>query len=150
MKKILIATDGSPSAVEALDMGLELAAEQQADVTFIHVLPPDEFIVGRAGPGRPIPHHVEMDESETALLQAAEAAEKAGVSYTLERVSGETVDEIVAVANALDVDLIVVGSRGRGPLAGAILGSVSRGMLKKAKRPVLIVRGAGVPAAASV
>lgn len=150
MKKILIATDGSPSAFEALDMGLELAAEQQADVTFIHVLPPDEFIVGRAGPGRPIPHHVEIDESETALLQAAEAAERAGVSYALERVSGETVDEIVAIAEGLEVDLIVVGSRGRGSVASALLGSVSSGVLKKAKRPVLIVRGSDVPAAATV
>lgn len=150
MKKILIATDGSPSAYEATDMALELAGEHKADVTFVHVLPPDEFIAGRVGPGRPIPHHVEMDESETALLSAAEAAEKAGVSYTLERISGETVDEIVAVAEGLEVDLIVVGSRGRGPLAGAILGSVSSGVLMKAKRPVLIVRGSGVPAAATV
>jgi nucleotide-binding universal stress UspA family protein len=150
MKKILIATDGSPSAYEATDMGLELAAEHHAEVTFIHVLPPDEFIVGRVGPGRPIPHHVDMDESETALREAAEAAEKAEVSYSLERVSGDTVDEIIAVAEALQVDLIVLGSRGRGAIASALLGSVSSGVLKEAKRPVLIVRGSGIPITASV
>jgi nucleotide-binding universal stress UspA family protein len=37
MKQILIATDGSPSAQEAVDVGLELAKEQGADVTFVHV-----------------------------------------------------------------------------------------------------------------
>ena len=53
---------------------------------------------------------------------------------------GDTVDEIVAFADSHDVDLIVVGSRGRGAIAGALLGSVSRGILGESKRPVLIVR----------
>ena len=53
---------------------------------------------------------------------------------------GDTVDEIVAFADSHDVDLIVVGSRGRGAISGALLGSVSRGILGESKRPVLIVR----------
>ena len=142
MKKILIATDGSASAHEAVEVGVELAAEHGAEVTFIHVLPSDDFVVaGRLG-SLPKAHRVDMDESEVALHDAADAAQAAGVRYTLERISGDTVDEIVAVADSADADLIVVGSRGRGPLTSALLGSISKGVLGESRRPVLVVRGA--------
>ena len=145
MKQILIATDGSPSALEAVDVGLELAKEQGADVTFVHVADPDEFHGGRAG-AHAIAHKEEVDESETALKSAAQAAEEAGVSYALERISGETVETIVALADTQNADMIVVGSRGRNPVATALLGSVSQGLLRHAKRPILVVKGTKVPA----
>jgi nucleotide-binding universal stress UspA family protein len=145
MNQILIATDGSPSAEEAVGVGLELAKEQGADVTFVHVTQADEFHGGRGG-SHAIPHREELDESEATLEAAAQAAEAAGVSYALERISGETVETIVALADAKDVDLIVVGSRGRNPLATALLGSVSNGVLRRAGRPVLVVKTAKAPA----
>ena len=144
MKQIVIATDGSSSAQEAVDVGLELAKEQGADVTFVHVTMPDEYMGGRLG-ARPIPHREEIDESETALRAAADAAEEAGISYALERISGDTVDTIVGIADSKEADLIVLGSRGRGAITAALLGSVSRGVLQHAKRPVLIVRAAKTP-----
>jgi nucleotide-binding universal stress UspA family protein len=145
MKQILIATDGSPSAQEAVGVGLELAKEQGADVTFVHVTDPDEFHGGRVG-SVPIAHTEEVDESETALKSAAEAAEAAGVSYALERISGETVPTIVAFADEKEADVIVLGSRGRNALATALLGSVSHGVLRHASRPVLVVKTAKSPA----
>lgn len=143
MKNIVIATDGSSTAQEAVGVGIELAAEQGATVKFVHVLPADDYVVsGRLAPAFPRPHHVDMDGSEVALREAADAAEAAGVPYTLERISGDTVDEIVAVADSADADMIVIGSRGRGPLTSTLLGSVSKGVLGESRRPVLIVRSA--------
>jgi nucleotide-binding universal stress UspA family protein len=142
MKNIVIATDGSPSSQEAVGVGIELATEQGAAVTFVHVLPADEFLVaGRMG-HIPKAHRVDMDESEVALHEAADAAQEAGLEYTLERISGDTVDEIVAVADSADADLIVIGSRGRGPITSTLLGSVSKGVLAESRRSVLVVRGA--------
>src|SRR5215207_2982170 len=148
MKQIVIATDGSPSAQEAVDVGLELAKEQGADVTFVHVTPPDEFAGGRAGMIS-VAHREEMDESETALKAAADAAEQVGVSYALERISGDTVDTIVGIGDSKDADLIVVGSRGRSAVTAALLGSVSRGVMQHAKRPVLVVKTAKAPVEAT-
>jgi len=144
MKQILIATDGSPSAQEAVEVGLELAKEQGADVTFVHVADPDEFHGGRVGTV-PITHREPIDETETALKAAAEAAEEAGVSFALERIAGQTVDTIVALADAKNADLIVLGSRGRNAVTSALLGSVSHGVLRHASRPVLVVKTAKAP-----
>jgi Universal stress protein family len=56
-------------------------------------------------------------------------------------VAGIPADEIVAYADNHDVDLTVVGSRGRGAVASALLGSVSQAVLHESRRPVLVVRG---------
>jgi nucleotide-binding universal stress UspA family protein len=149
MQQILIATDGSPSAREAVDVGLELAKEQGADVTFLHVTPSEEVRGGRGG-SHALTHSDEIDESETALKDAAEAADAAGVSYALERFSGETIETIVALADSKNADLIVLGSRGRNAVASAILGSISQGVLRQASRPVLVVKGSKTPAESAV
>jgi len=154
MKKIVIATDGSGSALEAVELGLELAAEQQAEAVVVHVVsaldvvPTIGFGFGAPGalPHEPTPH------DRAPLEQAAELATERGVELTTELLAGDPVDEIVAYADSIDADLIVVGSRGHGALASAVLGSVSRGVLHEAQRPVLVARRAArrlIPAAAA-
>jgi nucleotide-binding universal stress UspA family protein len=117
-------------------------------VTFVHVTAAEEVRGGRGG-SHAFTHRDEIDESETVLQVAADAAEDAGVSYGLERFAGETVETIVALADAKDADLIVLGCRGRGAVASALLGSVSQGVLRHASRPVLVVKTAKTPAEAA-
>jgi len=141
MKRILVATDGSPAAMEAVSVGVELAAEHGSEVMFVHVVPLVDVVpaTGLAPIAGAFLHEL-SDHDRTLLVEAAEVAAEHGIVATTVLLRGDTVDEIVAYADSHDVDLIVVGSRGRGAIAGALLGSVSQGLLGESKRPVLIVR----------
>ena len=141
MNRILIATDGSPSGNEAVDFGIELAADQGSAVTFVHVVPAVDVVpVAGFGLTGAVPHELTEGDSES-LDEAQARAEAAGVTSYTRLLRGDPVDEIVAYADTVDADLIVVGSRGHGAVASALLGSVSRGILREARRPVLVVRG---------
>jgi nucleotide-binding universal stress UspA family protein len=139
LKKILIATDGSRPSQEAVEFGVELAAEQDAAVVFVHVVPLIDRVPMSAF-ANALPH--ELTEHDREALEEAEAlAEQRGIRATTKLLRGDTVGEIVAYPDNLDVEHIVVSSRGHGALASALLGSVSRGVLSESKRPVAVIRG---------
>lgn len=155
MKRILIAADGSPAAAEAVTLGIELAAEQEAQATFVHVMPAVDVIptmnMGYGLPGFQMafglvgtrPHEATRHD-HAPLEDAAAVASRQGVSVESALLTGGTVDEIVAYGDSLEADLIIVGSRGHNSVVTTLLGSVSRGILRKSGRPVLVVRSGRV------
>ena len=147
MEKILIATDGSPAARDAVDFGLGLAEQHEAEVLVVHVTDEPSWTgtaFGSPSPFRDWPTR----EARVPLTEAAELAAQRGLVAETELLAGEPVNEIVAYADSIDPDLIVIGSRGPGALASAVLGSVSLGVLHEARCPVLVVRGVARRAAA--
>jgi nucleotide-binding universal stress UspA family protein len=145
MKRILIATDGSAAAREAIELGVELARDEGAEAVFVHVVPLSHTVpMNGFGMANYVPYEP-TDWDERMLDEARAVAEHKGVPATAELLRGDPVTEIVGHADTIDADLIVVGSRGHGAIASALLGSVSRGVLGASKRPVLVVRAATVP-----
>ena len=142
MTKILIATDGSRSAREALAFGLELANAQGAEVVVVHVVPAFDLVGASAFCVPSALPHAPSAVDRAVLEEASTLAEEAGVVVQTAVLRGNPVDEIVAYADSIDADMIVVGSRGHGAVASALLGSVSQEVLHEARRPVLVVRGA--------
>jgi nucleotide-binding universal stress UspA family protein len=141
VKRILIATDGSPSAQRAVEFGLELARSQRGHVIVAHVAPAfDTAPLAGSGMTGAVEHRV-SDLDRRPVAEAAARAEEHGVLVRAELLQGDAAREIVRLADAVDADLIVMGSRGRGAVAGALLGSVSQAVLRGSKRSVLIVRG---------
>ena len=149
MKRILIATDGSESAHEALEFGFELSEEQGAMSIVVYVAPAVEILpyAKFAVPAPTVPHELEAND-RAPLNEAVELAAQRGLEIKTELLLGNPADEIVAFADTIEADLIVVGSRGHGAIASVLLGSVSRAVLHESRRPVLVVRSALVSAQA--
>lgn len=142
MKRILIATDGSATAHAAVDAGVELAAEDHAEVVFVHVTSLLEF--APEADGRETPERLPRVETDAVLIQALEQARKCRVPAKAELLIGYAPKQIIRLARDIEADLIVVGSRGLGRVKSAVLGSTSREVLAQADRPVMVVREAGV------
>jgi len=146
MKTTLIATDGSLASREAVRFGVELAEEQGAVAVLVHVVPALDVIPTPGfGANGKVPHEVVADDW-TPLKDAAAVASERGIWSRTVLLQGDPASQIVEHADEIGADLIVVGSRGNGAVASALLGSVSRAVLHKARRPVLVVREAAVPA----
>jgi nucleotide-binding universal stress UspA family protein len=146
MKTILIATDGSESAGQALDVAIDLARQTGAALEVLSVRP--QRVAGRGGAGPAILEVEELEGPEHIADAAAAHAREAGVVATPHAGHGDVVTCISEAANSLGAELLVVGSRGHGALSGAVLGSVSHALVGRSPVPLTIVRQAAVHAAA--
>lgn len=137
MNRIVIGTDGSPGGRAAVDQGLELARRLGASVTFICVRHP---IVLLGDPYYQRKLSEQLNHARAALDEAMDEADRLGVDADCEIAEGDPVDELVRAARYQEAGLIVVGSRGLGAIAGALLGSVSRALVQHSPVPVLVVK----------
>jgi nucleotide-binding universal stress UspA family protein len=136
--KILLATDGSPDAGQALAYARDLALRDGAQVVVVHAFEPVPTYLGDPLEGRVLGRHVAAGEE--VANEAARKLQEAGVDVIVEVLEGPAADAILNVAGVRECDLIVMGSRGHGALASLILGSVSHRVLARAPVPVLIVK----------
>lgn len=91
-------------------------------------------------PPAPVPQPLTVGDSEALLASLREAVQKITAEYpaVFRYGSGAAAQQLVAACQ--DEDILVVGSRGRNPFTGLLLGSVSRACLKVAPCPVVVVR----------
>lgn len=148
-KRLLVAVDGSAAADRALARAIELAAKNDAEVRLVHVV--DETAVGwdEHGAARRERALAEMSGDGAQILADARAALRAagrvGTSMQIVRSRWrETVGDLIAAeGRRWGADLIVIGSRGRGPIRRALLGSVDAAVMRVAAMPVLPVQAQG-------
>jgi nucleotide-binding universal stress UspA family protein len=132
--------DFSNVAEDQLDIVSRLARPNR-EVYLLHVAEPDPSFVGyEAGPDE-VRHDVavEFKREHEHLHEMADRLREKGHAVQALMVQGPTVQTILDQAKRLDAEVIIVGSHGRGKLFDLVVGSVSAGVIRKAKVPVLVV-----------
>ena len=140
--RILLAHDGSPGAAiaQALVRGIELPVPSHVDV--LRVIEPvfDLFVLPAVEFEGTMEDALGGAEAERTLREEVDDLVTPGRTVDAHVVVGRAATVIVETASRLGADLIVMGSRGRGPIGAMILGSVSAEVADHAPCPVLVAR----------
>ena len=138
-KSILVAWDGSEHAKRALVEAVDLARTQDARLTLLTVAPPIHAWPGYVPPIT----EADLESAATKTLAEGEGIVPDGIPVSGRTTVGHPGAELLKRAAAANHDLIVMGSRGRGAIRSAVLGSVSHFVLNHAAVPVLVVHDGG-------
>jgi nucleotide-binding universal stress UspA family protein len=135
--KVLVATDGSKDALLATRAALDLCAKTGAELHLVHVwrtVPSPHF--------EPyIRKQLELEASELLDEQTQTVEAMGGVVAGSHLREGQRSGEILDLTEELGAGLVVIGTRGHGPVRRLLLGSVSEGVVYHASCPVLVMRG---------
>jgi nucleotide-binding universal stress UspA family protein len=141
--RILLATDGSEEAELAALRAVDLADATHSELHVVHVGVVPIFLKsypGTLGYERRLYEQIEEVSRELLRKQSRRVKAAGGAVAGTHLRMGEVDLEIVALAEELGADLIVMGSRGLGGVRRALMGSVSDSVVRHAHCPVLVVR----------
>ena len=137
-RHVLVAFDGSPEAELALAHAVAVAQVYRARLGIVAVVPPPPPLAWQAPGGLRAVHESEQAELDRSLRTAADKVPD-DVSLTTRLLDGDPAREILRAAREGDHDVIVMGSRGRGRVTAALLGSVSNHVMHDAEVPVIVI-----------
>ena len=155
IKKILYTTDLSENARHAFSYAASLANRYDAGITILYVLEEisptsDNLVVGILGQEkwdalRNSNEKEVLDTLKSRLAKFCEdvQAELPACPFITDKITvtiGKPVDEILREVEKNDYDMVVMGAHGHGALADAVMGSVSRRVVRRCRKPVLVVR----------
>jgi nucleotide-binding universal stress UspA family protein len=161
MKRILVPIDFSNATLRVIGLAQQLAKALDAEIHLVHV----KELTAAAAPGTlgyglagmpelapmsgvplpvfdPMPQTVPVDEDEQSkLTHWQDKIAQSGVKVTLHEPAGAVVEEVLNEADVVNADLIVMGTHGHGAMYNLLVGGVTKGVLKRSTRPVLLVPG---------
>lgn len=145
-KRILVPLDGSKLAEKALPTVLELASHFDSDITLLRVVHPPHLMLTNAGGTAYADLFVSLqqqaEEEATTYLKGHQGAlQRQGYHIHIRIAVGEPIAEIILDAvRAVEADVIVMSTHGRGGLSRWVFGSVADKILQHADVPILLIR----------
>jgi len=137
--RILLAVDGSDHAWHAAKTAGDLARRMKSiELWIVTVQDPIPPYLGE--PNMQTAINTRLEEGQAILQKALETVRDLQIEVHTDLIEGSPAEGIIDVAKTCHSDLIVMGSRGLGRLAGMVLGSTSQKVVSHAPCPVLIVR----------
>jgi nucleotide-binding universal stress UspA family protein len=141
MKTILVPIDFSDVTTPVVDAARKFAAALDSRLVLLNVAEPEPDFVGfEAGPPTvrvAVAHDFKAERQRLDEIKTKCAA--SGTEVTALHIQGPIVDKILHEAGEQQADLIVMGSHGHGALYDLLVGSVTHGVIKGAKCPVVVV-----------
>jgi nucleotide-binding universal stress UspA family protein len=137
IRRLLLATDLSPASAQAAEEAIRLAVETGAQLLVLSVVDPRRLRL----PGGIFLRRVDQERSriEVGVQRLVDSARRAGARATFLVWEGEPAEAILAASDAEKVDVIVMGSHGRGLLGRLVLGSTSTRVSEMATCHVVVV-----------
>jgi nucleotide-binding universal stress UspA family protein len=141
IRRILCPTDFSEYSERALVHAIVLARRHEASITALHVIPAilPPFTVGLPPSRRGTRPAADRERALEEVRRYVGPVQSAGIPVEAVVVEGDVVVEILARAQALRADLLVLGTHGRSGFERWMLGSVAERLLRRASGPVLTV-----------
>ena len=141
-QKIVIATDGSETSQKAAKMGVELAKMHNALIMVVYVADTSRLgylsdYIQYSG----VIRELMLNEGKVSTDYVEERALAAGVGCEKKILEGRPSDELLRISRESGVDLLVMGSVGRGGLDRFLLGSVAEKVVQHSKVPIMLVPG---------
>jgi nucleotide-binding universal stress UspA family protein len=137
-QKLLLATDLSEASSSATSEAFELARKLEASLLIVSVIDPGALLL----PGGRFRARVDQvrERREQQAQELVERGRAEGIEVSFLIWTGDPGDTIVEAARSERVDIVLVGSHGRGAVGRFFLGSVSEHVVRHAPCPVLVVR----------
>ncbi|MBI5297741.1 MAG: universal stress protein [Chloroflexi bacterium] len=138
-EKILLAVDGSEHGMRAAQMAGDLARAMNS--AYLHIIVVYDPIPPYLGEPN-LQHAIDarLVNANAILAEGVKVVGDVPAEIHTELIEGSSAEAIISVAVIRHSDVIVMGSRGLGRIAGAVLGSTSQKVVAHAPCPVLIVR----------